>query len=291
VSNTNLRRRTLVVLRAGDTSLHADWLQGAPLEGRNWDLHLSYFGDGSDPFPDRPLDVTMSFEKGTKATGTVACLNKLGERVTAYDWVWLPDDDLRTDLPTLNRFFDIIADHDLDLAQPALGAGSYVAYDITVQRPHMRLRYTTFVEIMAACFSRRALALCRPYLDATVSSMGPSHLFPRLLGYPERKIAIVDETAVVHTRPLKQGPNIALVRTLGIDPDEELSHFLHKHGLTKRFETWAGIDQHGRLLSDLSEIDRTKAPPAFVNYKNIRRNEQCPCGSGKRYKHCHGLMA
>jgi len=252
---------------------------------------LSYFGDQSDPFPDRPLDVTMSFEKGTKATGTVICLNKLGERVTAYDWVWLPDDDLRAYLPTLNRFFDIVAEHDLDLAQPALGAGSYIVYDITVQRPHMRLRYTTFVGMMAACFSKRALGLCRPYLDATISSMGPSHLFPRLLGYPKRKIAIVDETPVVHTRPIAHGPNIALVRSLGIDPDEEFLRFLQKHGLTRRFETWAGIDQDGRLLSDLSEIDRTKAPPAFVNYENIRRNDQCPCGSGKRYKHCHGQLA
>jgi preprotein translocase subunit SecA len=22
--------------------------------------------------------------------------------------------------------------------------------------------------------------------------------------------------------------------------------------------------------------------------KNTRRNEQCPCGSGKKFKHCHG---
>jgi hypothetical protein len=268
MSNQKPRRRSLVVLRAGDTSFHTEWLQGASLESRNWDLHLSYFGDRSDPFSDRPPDVTVSFEKGTKATGTVACLNKLGERVSAYDWVWLPDDDLKADLPTLNRFFEIVMEHDLDLAQPALGAGSYVTYDITVQRPHMKLRYTTYVEIMAACFSRRALGLCRPYLDATISSWGPNHLFPCLLGYPERKIAIVDATPIVHTRPVVGGPNIALARSLGIDPEEELSGFLRKHGLTKRLETWAGIDRHGRLLWDLSEIDRTKASVNYMDYSD-----------------------
>lgn len=291
MSNQRFRRRSLVVLRAGDTSLHTEWLRGDSPQSRNWDLHLSYFGDRSDPFSDRPSDVTISFEKGTKATGTVACLDKLGERVTAYDWVWLPDDDLKADLPTLNRFFAIVAEHDLDLAQPALGAGSYIAYDITVQRPHMKLRYTTYVEIMAACFSRRALELCRPYLDATVTSWGPNHLFPRLLGYPERAIAIVDETPVVHTRPPACGPNIALARTLGIDLAAEQSEFMRKHQLTKRFETWAGIDQHGRLLSDLSEIDRMKAPHALAIHKDIRRNELCPCMSGQRYKHCHGRLA
>jgi hypothetical protein len=30
--------------------------------------------------------------------------------------------------------------------------------------------------------------------------------------------------------------------------------------------------------------------PAF-GFENIRRNELCPCGSGKRYKHCHGHLA
>lgn len=302
MSNEKLRRRSFVVLRAGDTSLRTEWLQGAPPESRNWDLHLSYFGDQSNPFSDRPPDVTMSFEKGTKAIGTVACLNKLGERVTAYDWVWLPDDDLKADLPTLNRFFDIVMEHDLDLAQPALGAGSYISYDITLQRPHMKLRYTTVVEGMAACFSRHALELCQPYFDATASSWGPMHLFPRLLGYPERKIAIVDETPVVHTRPVGRGPNIALATSLGFNPSEERSRFMREHDLTFRFETWAGIDRHGRLLSDLSEIDRTKAPNAgtrafdiektgFLNYRAIRANEPCPCGSDRRYKHCHGRLA
>ncbi len=24
-------------------------------------------------------------------------------------------------------------------------------------------------------------------------------------------------------------------------------------------------------------------------YKNVGRNEPCPCGSGKKFKHCHGV--
>jgi hypothetical protein len=124
-------------------SLHPEWRKGAAAESRTWDLHLSYFGDKTDPFADRPADVTLSFEKGTKAMGTVACLEKLSERVAGYDWIWLPNDDLRADLPTLNRFFAIFREHDLDLARAALGNGSYAAHDITIQRPHMKLRYAT----------------------------------------------------------------------------------------------------------------------------------------------------
>jgi hypothetical protein len=252
-------RRVLVILRAGDDSLHPSWLQGAPQESRSWDLHLSYFGDRTTPFVDRPGDVTLSFEKGTKAVGTAACLDALSERVLHYDWVWLPDDDLLADLPTLNRFFEIVQQYNLELAQPALGSGSYVAYDLTLQRPHLRLRFTTFVEIMAACFSRHALNLCRPFLAATVSSWGPNHLFPRLLGYPERGIGIVDETPVVHTRPVGGGPNLALTRSLGISPESEFEQFMQVHGLTKRLDTWGAIGRDGGFIADVAEIDRAKA--------------------------------
>jgi hypothetical protein len=252
-------RRVLVIARAGDNSLHHQWLAGAPGESRSWDLHISYFGDLSRPFDDRPADVTLSFEKGTKAAGTVACLQKLGAKIDEYDWTWLPDDDLSADLPTLNRFFDLVAKFNLDLAQPALGTGSWAAHPITVQRPHMLLRFTTFVEIMAACFSRKALKICAPYLDATASSWGPDILFPKLLGYPRRAIAIIDETPVIHTRPVARGPNIALAKTSGLTPQEELADFLDRHDLKKRHETWSGIDLGGNLITDQSEIDSEQA--------------------------------
>lgn len=250
-----MARRVLVILRAGDQSLHPEWFTGAPGEDRNWDFHISYFGDLRRPFRNRSSDITLSFEKGTKSQGTVACLAKLGARIDDYDWIWLPDNDLWADLATLNRFFDIVGEYDLDLAQPALGAGSYVAHRITAQRPHMRLRFTTFVEIMAPCFSRKALQLCAPYLGATRSSWGINWIFPKLLGYPKRGIAIVDETPVIHTRQSGRGPNIALANKSGSTPRQEMDEFLKAHQLEKRVEIWGGIDLAGNFVSDPVEID------------------------------------
>ena len=37
----------------------------------------------------------------------------------------------------------------------------------------------------------------------------------------------------------------------------------------------------------MSLLFRDYQEPTF-GFENIRRNELCPCGSGKRYKHCHG---
>ena len=34
--------------------------------------------------------------------------------------------------------------------------------------------------------------------------------------------------------------------------------------------------------------ERSGAPPPAQQRTKIGRNEQCPCGSGRKYKHCHG---
>ena len=89
---------------------------------------------GASRIQDRPADVTLSFESGTKATGALACLNKLGERIAGYDWVCIPDDDLRADLLT-STLLRHRQGYRLDLAQPALGDGSYVSHDIRYDAP------------------------------------------------------------------------------------------------------------------------------------------------------------
>jgi preprotein translocase subunit SecA len=33
------------------------------------------------------------------------------------------------------------------------------------------------------------------------------------------------------------------------------------------------------------------AAPALRDGRKVGRNEPCPCGSGKKYKHCHGQLA
>jgi hypothetical protein len=197
-----------------------------------------------------------------KASGTVECLSKLGNRVNDYDFIWLPDDDLSSNFVTLNTFFEIAMQHQFDLSQPSLGPGSFIAHEVTRQRPDLRWRYTSFVEIMCPLFSRKAWELCKPYIGATFSSWGIDLLFPKLLGYPRRQIAIVDETPVVHTRPPTGGNNIPLVQATGIDPAEETLTLLSQHGFPAfevwpynvLLETYAAVDKAGRLITDPAKI-------------------------------------
>jgi preprotein translocase subunit SecA len=36
---------------------------------------------------------------------------------------------------------------------------------------------------------------------------------------------------------------------------------------------------------------RQPASPQIREGRKVGRNEPCPCGSGKKYKHCHGQLA
>jgi preprotein translocase subunit SecA len=35
---------------------------------------------------------------------------------------------------------------------------------------------------------------------------------------------------------------------------------------------------------------RKKAQPKVRTTQKVGRNDPCPCGSGKKYKHCHGKL-
>jgi len=43
-----------------------------------------------------------------------------------------------------------------------------------------------------------------------------------------------------------------------------------------------------KLARTIEEVDRSKVTKPIVADKKLGRNDLCPCGSGKKFKHCHG---
>jgi preprotein translocase subunit SecA len=67
--------------------------------------------------------------------------------------------------------------------------------------------------------------------------------------------------------------------------DRRRATALHEDGMSNYGVTGASAAQDGR------DRDPTaKARPVVVEDR-VGRNEPCPCGSGKKYKHCHGRNA
>lgn len=180
----------LVLASVGDGSRHPRWLKGEPA----FDLWLVYYGDSPGRYEGQAARVWD--RKGGKWHNLAWLLEQ--EEVERYQAVFLPDDDLELDSRAINRLFDRAAQYELALAQPAFTWDSLARWGITLVRPWMMLRYTNFVENGAVLFSREALAACRHTFKESLTGFGLDLLWPLLLGYPQRRVAVVDDVPCRH---------------------------------------------------------------------------------------------
>ena len=221
-------RRNLVIVCAGDNSLHQEgnWY----CDHRSFDLCIVYFGSDEG--------VAARFEKDSdyfiRREGPKWQLIRHTLTQTfwqRYEYIWLPDDDLSIDVPSINKFFSLAKSHGLNLCQPAL-VDLNVEHKILIQRPGNVLRFTNFVEIMAPCLRREALKHLFKTLDEDriKSGWGLDLVWPHLLNY--ERVAVIDQTPMVHTRPLTAfNPNGFFYRKYNIDPMYEGQETLKMYGV------------------------------------------------------------
>jgi hypothetical protein len=244
-------RRALLIVRAGDRSLHRHWLDGDVASLRNFDLHVSYFGNKELFEITRGHDITATAEKGPKFTGLLVCLGKLGNRIDQYDYVGFPDDDLYADCTTWNRFFEIVHELQPSVAQPALHRSSFYTFPELLQVPGLLARWTNFVEVMMPVFSVSALQKALPYLGENKSGWGMDCLWPQLFESQNRTLCVVDQTPVLHTRAVLSGPLYGLLRDGSSSPFEELDEFLLKYQIERQsFKVYDAISANGGAVEE-----------------------------------------
>jgi hypothetical protein len=234
-----------VIARVGATSLHPSWFD--PETERNWDLRLCPF---------QPIDEPADVIPGPKWAGLRELLNTW-DGWRAYDYIWLPDDDIATSQTAINRLFDIAATAGLDLFAPALDEESYYAHFDTVRNPNFFGRRVGFVEIMVPGFSRAALERLLPTLDESETGWGwgLDSVWPKLLGY--RNVGIIDAVAVTHTRPVGEMRDLDLRRRV----HEESDRLLARYDCRQEHVTFGAFGPDGeavetdpqRLLAELVE--------------------------------------
>jgi hypothetical protein len=198
----NRKEKFLVISSVGDTSLHSYWTN--PAADKQFDLALIYYGNQKDKYKH---DCEYYFErKGTKYRNVYYALNQMGKLVHEYEAIWIPDDDIFMNSTNIMKFFHIIKNYDLLLAQPSLSHDSYIGgWKVTKHQGDNILRYTNFVEIMAPGFSRLGLETCLETFQHSHSGFGLDFTWPRIMGLPKNKLAVVDAVLMRHTRPSKTG--------------------------------------------------------------------------------------
>lgn len=205
VSNENrlnlipMRRKNLVVLRAGSQSLHTTWAQNIEDRDRNWDLCISWYGNEAS-FANRSASEYAILYKGPKWHGIYQICYQ-DSPIFKYEYVAFPDDDLMMTWRDINKMFIIASENRLELSQPSLTPTSYIAHPITRQQPDKILRFTDFVEIMTPIFSKKALERCYGTFYLGNSGWGLDNIWPVVMGGHRHRIGIIDAVAVRHTRP------------------------------------------------------------------------------------------
>lgn len=212
----------LIIAPAGDDSLFKHWIKDSP----NFDLVLLYYGDN--------IDIATSYTsytpyvyaaKGEKYHLLKSFIQSNIDFISNYEYIWLPDDDVLIDTQHINKLFNIAKEYNLSITQPSMDG--YVSHEITKPVPNSLLRYTNFVEVLAPLFNQETLFKIYDTFDLNYSSWGYDYLWPHLLGYPQNKIAIIDDIVMTHTRPV--GQNYSRFPKL---PWEEMNELLYSFNIS-----------------------------------------------------------
>jgi hypothetical protein len=190
-------KRFLVVSRVGADSAHSTWI-GTP-DRRNYDIFISAY-DASVVVPEQ-AGAFFEFRPGSKVAGYAALLDSCADLVRQYDYVALFDDDLIIDSAAVSRLFDIVAELDLKIAQPALSLKSYFSYACLLRHPGFKARYLNYVEMMCPVFRRDVLERVAPVFALGYES-GIDLIWCNLVGRGERDFAVIDAVTIDHVRPI-----------------------------------------------------------------------------------------
>lgn len=240
--------KNLVILAAGDESLHSNWLY----PNRDFDLFIVYYGKTPNKYFDESTFYATG--EGPKFHLVHKVIQEHLELLAEYDAIFIPDDDLCLPQWEVNRFFRLFHFYELQLAQPSIIG--WLSHPMCAPNAMNLLRYTNWVEIMCPCFSKNAFKVCSSSFLETKSNWGIEWLWPKLLGYPEDKIAIVDAVTATHTRPCFFGDTYWRNGNTFETCSSELKAFCEKHNLTQQYVEYGKEPIDMQSFYDLPSEDK-----------------------------------
>jgi hypothetical protein len=227
-------RPYLVFVRAGDDSLHQRLLREDP--ARNWDCSVSWYVT-----PKAESTAEFYCSGGfNKFDGFLEFYRQYGTQLD-YRQLLLLDDDVYLRPGDLSRFLTLCDAQDTYLAQPALHWFTNTTLNALVRNPACLLRRVSFIEVMAPCFSRAALAELMGTFGMTRSTWGTDLAWAGMIG-ERHPIYVVDAIGMDHTRAGDGRPGLFYRRlaAMGVDPHAELRAVQQRYPGLRTSRTLAG---------------------------------------------------
>ena len=195
----NSDKKNLIIVRAGDNSLHEGWLEGQ----RNWDIIVSCYG--SLPHQWKRNDIMFLFYPGGKGDGLYDAFQQIPGLLDKYDYIMMADDDFKMTADDINRTFDIMREHNLQIGQPSFSYESYMLYHAELHNPMFKIRFSNFVEAITVCLSANIWRQILPLYQNNPIGWYIDNYWARLTDDPARQIAFIDEVQITHARPCQSG--------------------------------------------------------------------------------------
>ncbi len=192
-------KKNLVIVRAGDNSLHEGWLEGE----RNWDVIVSCFGESPQKW--QRDDIVHLVYAGGKFDGIYDAFQQQPDLLDKYDYIMMADDDFLMTTSDINRLFDVMREHHLQIGHPSFSYQSYGLYFPAYHNPNFQLRFINFVENGVTCLHRSVWQQILPLYKNNPLGHYIDNFWARLTEVPARQVALIDQIQVTHTRPYAQG--------------------------------------------------------------------------------------
>lgn len=192
--------RYLVYTSAGDASCLHKWLRG----NRNFDLWITYYGDHHGRY--KQLANYYNVRKGGKFPNLQYVCQKWPHLFEQYEAVLALDDDIVIRASAINRLFDIRAEYDLWLLQPAYDPRGKISHAVTRMQRTTLLRYTNFVENGCVLFRKDKLDAFLRVFEPVLVGWGTDWWYLDVLGEDlEGKVAITDVVTCVNPHDHAKG--------------------------------------------------------------------------------------
>ena len=194
------KRPFLVYTSAGDHANVRRWVAGT----RTFDLWITYYGDRSGTFVD--VADLYNRRRGSKFQNLQNAYQTWPQLLRAYEAVLVMDDDIIIGPGEVTRLFELRAELNLWLIQPAFSRWGKISHPITQVVRTARLRYTNFVEVTCPLFREDKLRAFMQVYDPILVGWGIDWWYLDVLGTNlEGRVAIIDEIACVNPHDVKKG--------------------------------------------------------------------------------------
>jgi hypothetical protein len=230
--------KNLIFTSAGDnTEFYKNWISN----NQNYDICVIYYGSSEEIY-NKYKDKVKFIEKrkGSKFQNFYYFYNKYPEIVNEYEYLFILDDDIIFEPNDINKMFNYANEYNLLICQPSLTNNSAISWEITRNKPNIKLTYTSFVEVGILLFKKEAIDKLMTIYDPLLICYGVDYLAIQINGIDlKNKYAVIHDVKCINPHPINK---------IKKNNEREISSILN---INNREEIWVNFAKKNNYLINL----------------------------------------